>query len=168
MVNFRTEGIKFILKNKAILKDWIVFTVNKGTFEQVKKGTTLLNARDCRVGTITFIFCSDEYLLKINQSYLNHDYYTDIITFDYSQEDSLKSTISKVGRRISGDLFISIDRVKENAKKFSKTFEEELYRVIIHGILHLLGYTDKTKIAKTEMTKQENYWLKDLRKRLPL
>ena len=140
MISFNNEDIKFTLKNKALLKRWIISTIEK------KKRTT---------GEIAFVFCSDYYLLSINKQYLHHDAYTDIVTFDYSQED-LKSAIS-------GDIFISVDRVKENAIKFSKSFEEELHRVIIHGTLHLLGYTDKTKSTKVEMTKQEDICLSALR-----
>jgi probable rRNA maturation factor len=106
-------------------------------------------------GDINFIFCSDEHLLGINKQYLNHDTYTDIVTFDYSSEAQQQP--------VSGDIFISIDRVKENAEKFSKSFEDELHRVIIHGVLHLLGYKDKTKSAKEEMTKEEDMSLKMLK-----
>lgn len=140
-ITFDTEDVKFTLKNKTLLKQWITFTIEK------KKRKT---------GEIAFIFCSDEHLLNINNEYLNHDTYTDIITFDYSKENHLLP--------ISGDIFISIERVKENAEKFSKSFEEELHRVIIHGVLHLLGYTDKTKKAKAEMTEQEDICLKALGK----
>lgn len=141
MINFHTEGIKFSLKNKTLLKRWIISVITK------KKQKT---------GDINFIFCSDEQLLVINKQYLNHDTYTDIITFDYSNEN--------LKQAISGDIFISVERVKENAEKFSKTFENELARVIIHGTLHLLGYTDKTKNAKAEMTKQEDACLRQLQK----
>lgn len=139
MIHFHTEDIAFVLKKKTLLKKWIAQTI------QEKKR---------KEGQINFIFCSDAYLLSINKQYLHHDTYTDIITFDYSKES--------IGTPISGDIFISIERIKENAKKFSKTTEEELHRVIIHGILHLLGYADKTKAAKEEMTKQEDKCLKKL------
>ncbi len=139
MIHFHTEEIPFVLKNKTRLKKWIVEIIET-------KGRT--------PGDINFIFCSDAYLLTINKQYLQHDTYTDIITFDYSKDS--KTT------PISGDIFISIDRIKENAKTFSKTAEEELQRVIIHGVLHLLGYKDKTKAAKEEMTKEENNCLKKL------
>ena len=141
MINFQTEDITFKIKNKVILKKWISEVISK------KKRKT---------GNITFIFCSDNFLLNINKQYLNHDTFTDIITFDYSEEN--------IKQAISGDVFISIDRVRENAVMYSKSFENELHRVIIHGILHLLGYTDKTKIAKEGMTKQENSCLKILEK----
>jgi len=104
------------------------------------------------IGDISFIFCSDDYLLEVNKKYLTHDYYTDIITFDYV-EDGL----------ISGDIFISIDRVKENAKLFSTSMENELNRVLVHGVLHLLGYKDKIKKDKTLMTFKENYYLNVLK-----
>lgn len=140
MISFHTEDIKFNLKNKTILKQWIVSTIEK---------------KKRKAGDINFIFCSDEHLLGINKQYLDHDTYTDIVTFDYSKEDPKK--------KISGDIFISIDRVKENAEKFSKSFEDELHRVIIHGVMHLLGYKDKTKATKEEMTKEEDHALKRLK-----
>ena len=152
MISFNNEDIQFNLKNKTNLKNWIVSTIEK------KKKKT---------GDISFVFCSDAFLLEMNKEYLNHDTYTDIITFDYSGESSetSKSPLPPLQRgNISGDIFISIDRVKENADKFSKSFEDELHRVIIHGVLHLLGYKDKSKIAKTEMRKQENRCLKALAK----
>lgn len=94
---------------------------------------------------LTLIFCSDEHLLKINQDFLEHDYYTDIITFDYCSDDL-----------ISGDLFISIDRVIENAKYFNVTFDQELHRVIVHGVLHLCGYQDKSAEEETIMRQKES------------
>ncbi|MDF2437847.1 MAG: rRNA maturation factor [Bacteroidota bacterium] len=139
MISFHTEGIKFSLKNKTILKKWINSVVEK---------------KKRKPGDLNYIFCSDEHLLSINKQYLNHDTYTDIITFDYSKED--------VKMPIAGDIFISVDRVQENAKKFGKSFENELHRVIIHGTLHLLGYKDKGKAAKEEMTKEEDRALKQL------
>jgi|ERR1035437_7925536 rRNA maturation RNase YbeY len=141
MINFQTQDINFKIKNKTILKQWISDVISK------KKRNR---------GDITFVFCSDNFLLNINKQYLNHDTFTDIITFDYSKEN--------IDQKISGDVFISIDRVKENAVTYSKSFENELHRVIIHGTLHLLGYTDKTKIAKEQMTKQENNCLQMLKK----
>ena len=149
MISFNNEDIQFNLKNKTKLKSWIAKTI-----EGKRKKT----------GDISFVFCSDAFLLEMNKEYLNHDTYTDIITFDYSQSEENQFPLKKGARGISGDIFISIDRVKENANKFSKTFEDELHRVIIHGVLHLLGYKDKTKIAKAEMTKQEDFCLKALKK----
>lgn len=99
-------------------------------------------------GDITVVFCSDDYLLEVNRTYLDHDYYTDIITFDYSDLGIL-----------SGDLFISIDRVKENAQDFSDSFENELKRVVFHGVLHLCGYKDKSEEDEKTMRIKENYYL---------
>lgn len=99
-------------------------------------------------GDISVIFCSDEYLLEMNKKHLQHDYYTDIITFNYV-DDLL----------ISGDLFISADRIKDNAVKFGVAFLEELYRVIFHGVLHLIGYNDKTEAEQKMMRQKENYYL---------
>ena len=103
-------------------------------------------------GDISVIFCSDEYLLEMNKKHLNHDYYTDIITFNYVE-----------GKLISGDLFISTDRIKENANKFRVSFHEELYRVILHGVLHLIGYNDKTEEQKKVMREKENYYLQKIK-----
>ena len=102
-----------------------------------------------RTGDISFIFCSDEYLLEVNSNYLKHFYYTDVITFDYV-----------VGDIVSGDVFISIDRIKENSLTYEVAFESELNRVFVHGILHLLGYKDKDKKNKEMMTFKEDYYLK--------
>ena len=98
------------------------------------------------VDSISYIFCSDEKILEVNKQYLQHDYYTDIITFDYTENSDI----------ISGDIFVSIDRVKDNAKEFKVTFEEELRRVLIHGILHLLGYPDKKPSEERKMRQKEN------------
>lgn len=95
-------------------------------------------------GDIAYVFCSDKYLLEINQKYLDHDYYTDIITFNYNNE-----------RAISGDMYISVERVRENARIFEVEFLNELARVMAHGMLHLLGYNDKTKEEEMEMREQE-------------
>jgi probable rRNA maturation factor len=137
MISFNNNDIKFSLKNKSILKKWISETII------AEKGKT---------GDINFIFCNDDYLLEINQKYLNHDTLTDIITFDYSEKD-----------KKSGDIFISIERVKENAEKFNVSMEEELHRVIIHGILHLCGFKDKNKADKALMTEAENKHLMQLK-----
>lgn len=98
-----------------------------------------------KTGEIAYIFCTDEKILEINKQYLQHDYYTDIITFDYT-----------TGNIISGDIFISIDTVKSNATELNIPFETELLRIIIHGILHLCGNDDKTPELRTEMTRKEN------------
>lgn len=137
MIYFQAEDISFNLKNKNLLKRWI-----KAVVANKKRKT----------GDITFIFCTDAYLLNINQNYLKHDTYTDIITFDYSKDSKQLP--------VSGDIFISIERVKENATRYSTDVENELHRILIHGVLHLLGYLDKTKAAKAEMTKQEDECLK--------
>lgn len=100
-----------------------------------------------KLGEVSLIFCSDDYLLEMNKEYLDHDYYTDIITFDYS--DHL----------ISGDLFISIDRVRDNAKQNTVLEKNELYRVVVHGVLHLIGYGDKTKQEELEMRSLEDKYL---------
>ena len=107
-----------------------------------------------RIGDITIIFCSDNYILDINRKYLGHDYFTDIITFDYCS-----------GNVLSGDLFISVDSVKENSVEYGTEFEYELNRVIVHGILHLIGYDDHTDEDVKVMREKENYYL-DLRKHI--
>lgn len=101
-----------------------------------------------RIGNISIIFCSDNYVLDINQKYLQHDYFTDIITFDYCEGD-----------RLSGDLFISVDSVRENSVEFGAEFKDELNRVIIHGLLHLVGYDDHTEKDIKLMRSKENYYL---------
>ncbi len=106
---------------------------------------TIAQQYNKKAGEIAYIFCSDEYILKINNEYLQHDYYTDIITFDYSANNI-----------IAGDIFISLDTVKSNAEKFEQPFDTELHRVIIHGILHLCGQKDKTDEERAEMTRKED------------
>jgi len=133
-VQFFLEDVKYTLKNKIQIKQWINNTILAEGFE---------------LEELNFILCSDEYLLAINQQYLNHDTYTDVITFDNSEE--LKT--------ILGDIFISIARIQENAKEFKGTVQLELCRVMIHGTLHLLGYKDKGKTAKTLMTQKEDFYL---------
>ena len=109
----------------------------------------IIGAEEKICGDISFIFCSDEYLLEVNKKYLNHDYYTDIITFDYVS-----------GRLMNGDIFISVDRLLENSKVFNTTFDNELSRILAHGVLHLLGYKDKNIKDKKMMTFKEDYYLK--------
>ena len=133
-INFFLEDISFSLKNKIKLRNWIKNTI-------VSEGKKL--------GELNFIFCSDTYLLEINQQYLKHDTFTDIITFDSSEVEGI----------INGDIFISYERVQENAAKFSTSIPNELHRIIIHGTLHLLGYKDKTKPAKALMTQKEDEYL---------
>jgi len=127
------EDTKPIKLKKPAIKEYIKYLINS----EIKK-----------TGDITIVLCSDNYLLEMNKKYLNHDYFTDIITFDYVE-----------GSIISGDLFISIDRVKENADKFKVQFINELMRVIFHGVLHLIGYKDKTSNDEKLMREKENLYL---------
>ena len=108
----------------------------------------MINENKKILGELSYIFCSDEYLLEMNKQYLEHDYYTDVITFNYC-EDNL----------IAGDIFISVDRVGENAKIYNVTFETELKRIMIHGLLHLIGFDDKDTESKKMMTEKEDYYL---------
>lgn len=101
-----------------------------------------------KVGKINYIFCDDEYLLKVNQDYLQHDYYTDIITFDYVK-----------GKTISGDIFVSLTRIKDNAQTLNKNFSSEFHRVLAHGILHLCGYKDKTPDDEKLMREKEDFYI---------
>ncbi|WP_316849887.1 rRNA maturation RNase YbeY [Pedobacter agri] len=133
-ISFFTESVRYNLPQKLKVKKWIKATIEKEGFE---------------LQELNFIFCSDEYLLGINQQYLNHDTYTDIITFDNSD----------VEKQIVSDIFISIERVKENAKTFKTNEFDEVCRIMIHGTLHLLGYKDKGKAAKTLMTQKEDEYL---------
>lgn len=133
-ISFSNDNIVFNLKQKAALKTWIEAIIKK---------------EKRSLGNLNYTFTSDESLLKINVQYLKHNTYTDIITFNYNEE-----------KKINGDIFISIDRIKENASNFDVSFEEELYRVIIHGVLHLCGYKDKSKTDATLMRKKENQSLK--------
>ncbi|MDB4999460.1 MAG: rRNA maturation factor [Mucilaginibacter sp.] len=133
-IQFFEEDISYKLKNKTAVRKWITETIEAEGF---------------RLAELTYVFCSDEYLLQINQQYLDHDTYTDIITFDNSEEHST----------IAGDIFISIERIKENAAKFAVTEAQELHRVIIHGALHLLGYKDKSVADKKKMTLKEDHYL---------
>ncbi len=135
-ISFFNEDIEFQIENNHSITVWINSVIDENKYLP---------------GTINYIFSSDEYLLKLNQQYLEHDTYTDIITFDYS-----------TGKVLSGDIFISIDRVKENALKFKKTFENELHRVMIHGILHLCGFKDKTDAESKEMRQREDHYLEKL------
>jgi rRNA maturation RNase YbeY len=108
----------------------------------------LILSEEKKLGEINYIFCDDEYLLKVNQDYLQHDYYTDIITFDYVK-----------GKTISGEIFVSLQRISDNASTLSKNYEEELRRVLAHGILHLCGYKDKTKEEELLMRSKEDFYL---------
>jgi len=134
MIHFCTEDITFSLKEKLKHKAWL----NEVAKQEGKK-----------ILELTYVFCSDEYLLQINQEYLNHDTLTDIVTFDNSEDP----------KKIEGDIFISIERVRENGNKLG-TSETELERVMVHGLLHLLGYKDKKKEDKTLMTEKEDFYIK--------
>ena len=133
MISYFTEDIKFELKGKLLNNRWLKMVVGS----EVKK-----------MGDLSIIFCSDPYILDINLRYLQHDYFTDIITFDYCEGDT-----------VSGDLFISIDSVRENALFYGATFEDELDRVMVHGVLHLLGYDDHTPEEQAVMRAKENYYV---------
>ncbi len=133
-ISFFEEDITYKLKHKTALRQWITQTIDAEGF---------------KLKELSYIFCSDSYLLQINRQYLNHDTYTDIITFDNSETDNL----------ITGDIFISIERIRENAIKFNIPETDELHRVIIHGVLHLLGYKDKTPVTKQKMTQKEDFYL---------
>ncbi len=130
MITYHTDDVKMPVFPKRKTSAWI-------------KRVAALHGRT--VGDIAYIFCSDEKILDVNRTYLQHDYYTDIITFDYSEGDA-----------ISGDLFISLDTVRTNAEKFAVAYDSELYRVIIHGVLHLCGIDDKAPGARAVMERYEN------------
>lgn len=129
-VTFHSADLTFDLKGKNTFRKWIISEISRAHLLPDK---------------INIIFCSDAYLFEMNKKYLNHDYYTDIITFNYNEKN-----------KISGDLFISIERIEENAHNFGASFNNELKRVIIHGILHLLGYCDNSDILKNEIHKKED------------
>jgi probable rRNA maturation factor len=138
-INFHIEKVDVPDMNPEFLRLWLMDIV-----------------KSCHksIGELSYIFCSDEYLLKINKEYLNHDYYTDIITFNYNQEEV-----------INGDVFISIDTVRANAIEYAHGNEQrELFRVIAHGVLHLCGYNDKTDSEQLEMTKMEDWALEELKR----
>lgn len=105
----------------------------------------IAKSHSCKINELTYIFCSDDYLLEMNKSYLNHDYYTDIITFNYNE-----------GTSLSGDLFISYDRIVDNAKELEVDITDELHRVMAHGLLHLVGFDDKSDKDQAIMTEEEN------------
>ena len=136
MLRFFTEDTDFIYRNKQLCRSWL---------------KTVAGSESRRLGNINVIFCSDNYILDMNLKYLSHDYFTDIITFDYCEKDIL-----------SGDLFISVDSVRENSVFYGTEFSEELDRVIVHGLLHLIGYDDHTPEDQAEMRGKENYYLEIL------
>lgn len=129
-----TSNSEFVLRDPDKYTEWLINVIEEEGFE---------------LGEISYVFTSDEELLEINKEYLDHDYYTDIITFDYTSEKVL-----------SGDIFISTDRVKDNAGEYNVSFNEELRRVMIHGILHLMGFNDKSEEEKKRMTFKEDSKLK--------
>jgi probable rRNA maturation factor len=133
-IHFFSEDISYTLKHKGLLRTWIKNTIIEEGF---------------KLSELNFIFCSDNYLLSMNQEYLKHDTLTDIITFDNSEHK----------KEIVGDIFISLERIQENAQSFKVKTEDELHRVMIHGTLHLLGYADKGKEAKALMTDKEDLYL---------
>lgn len=133
-INFFQEDISYTLKQKNKLKQWIKATIAAEGF---------------KLSELNYIFCSDAYLLTINQQYLDHDTYTDIITFDNSEDEGI----------ITGDIFISAERISENASKFNVDAATEMHRVMIHGALHLLGYKDKSPADKKLMTEKEDFYL---------
>jgi probable rRNA maturation factor len=133
MVRYYCEDTKFIFKNKLANNRWLKLVAGS----EIKT-----------LGDISIIFCSDNYILDVNVRFLNHDYFTDVITFDYCE-----------GNKLSGDLFISIDSVRENAVEFGTEFDEELHRVIVHGLLHLVGYDDHTPEEQKVMRAKEDYYL---------
>ena len=129
-ISFHSEGVNTKTPSKRRLKAWIKeFVSNHGK----------------KVGELAFIFCSDEKILEVNQNFLQHDYYTDIISFDYCE-----------GEIVSGDIFISVERVAENATSHNAEYNTELLRVLAHGVLHLIGFQDKSPKKKKEMTENED------------
>ena len=139
MVRYFFEDTPFQFKPKRLTSSWLKMVAES----EIRK-----------LGDINVIFCSDNYILDINQKYLQHDCFTDIITFDYCE-----------GNKLSGDLFISVDSVRENSIYYHTAFEDELNRVIVHGLLHLIGYDDHTEEDIAQMRSKENYYL-ELRKSL--
>jgi probable rRNA maturation factor len=135
MVSFFSEDIDFKVVNPLKTKKWIKNTSFSEGYE---------------VSQLNYIFCSDEYLLEINKQYLDHDYFTDIITFDNSEED----------KQLEGDIYVSVDRVRDNAKTFHTDFDSEMRRVLIHGLLHLVGYEDSSEALKTAMRAKEDEYLR--------
>lgn len=133
-INFFSEGIKFSLRNKEKIQKWIL---------------RVARAEKHKVRELNFIFCPDKYLLTLNKKFLKHHYYTDIISFNYSEKKN----------EIDGEIFISLPQVKRNAKKYKTDFSNEIHRVIIHGVLHLCGYDDKTEKEKNKMREKENQYL---------
>lgn len=139
MISFNYE-LDFKLTNEECTSEWI---------------KSVINAEEYEPGEINYIFCDDAYLLKLNIKFLNHNTLTDIISFDYN-----------VGKEIHGDIFISVDRVKENASKYNVPFQEELNRVIVHGVLHFCGYNDKSIDESKLMRDKENYYIEQFKENM--
>lgn len=135
-IRYYEQDVKSLLKNKRKLSVYL-------------KQMMMERRKELQTIDLTYIFCSDEYLLQINQEFLNHDTLTDIVTFDLSEKES----------NLNGEIYISIDRVRENGEKFKVSYEQELHRVIFHGALHLCGLKDKKKEDKEHMRLAENYCL---------
>lgn len=129
MITFHSEDIQFKINARRKYKAWI---------------NAVIHQNGLKTGDITYIFCSNPYILQINRQYLNHDYFTDIITFNYNEN-----------KTISGDIFVSIDTVRANAVEYKVSFEEELQRVMIHGVLHLIGFDDHSREDKMMMRQKE-------------
>ena len=125
---------KFTLKSRKKIKNWLYHISTSENF---------------KIGKLTYVFCDNDFLLRINQKYLKHDYYTDVITFDYSNQ-----------KEINGDILISVEQVTLNSKKYNESKLDELYRVMAHGLLHLIGYNDKNKKDKKIMNEKESFYLK--------
>ena len=127
---------KFTLKSRKKIKNWLYHISTSENF---------------KIGKLTYVFCDNDFLLQINQKYLKHDYYTDVITFDYSNQ-----------KEINGDILISVEQVALNSKKYNESKLDELYRVMAHGLLHLIGYDDKNKKDKKIMNEKESFYLKKI------
>lgn len=133
-IQFFSENVDFKLKNKTILKNWLLKSIcNEGK----------------KAENINFIFCTDDYLLEINRKFLNRNTLTDVITFDYSEQEKV----------VSGEIYMSYQRIVDNATKYDQSVDNEINRVIIHGVLHLVGYDDNTENQKEIMTQKEDYYL---------
>jgi probable rRNA maturation factor len=139
-IRFINEGLAFTLKEKKRIRRWLLSAVR---------------SEKQLAGELCYVFCSDEHLREMNKKFLAHNYYTDILSFDYTEADGKNAKKQKV----SGEMLISLDRVRENAKDLKIHFDEELKRVMIHGLLHLLGYADKSPAEKAKMRKKEDTYL---------
>ena len=143
MIKFFAEDCSFKLKHKRLIGRWL---------------KSVAASENRRPGALNYIFCSDPYLLDINKQYLGHDYYTDIITFDNSEDYSRVYT----GKNVSADIYISVDTVRANGQEYGEGFDKELHRVIVHGLLHLIGYDDHSQAQKKRMRAAEDRALKAL------